>query len=161
MLRGKIKDDRKGIGGFFFDIPVLLLIIVVITVLTTSLYQVYVPIQEERDRIDQDRACVDLKNSLQNYQEIRAEENEKFSMEKLGSLEEERLESYLELEKNYDYNISFEILESDEVWSFGYDKNRVEENSEVGISSYRIPISLVDEGGCSHLGKLRVSVWRG
>jgi len=158
MLRLKIKNDRKGIGGFFFDIPVLLLMIVVITVFTTSLYQVYVPIQEERKRLTQDRTCIDLKNTVQNYQEILV--NDEFSMEKLEILDEERLESYLNLDQDYDYNISFKPLEGDRSWSFGDDPDQ-EENSEVGISSYQTPVSLVDEGGSSHISKLRVSVWRG
>jgi len=159
-LRLKIKKDRKGIGGFFFDIPVLLLIILVITVFTTSLYQVYVPIQEERKRMAQDRTCIELKNSVQNYQKIHAEGNEKFSIEKLEVLDEERLESHLKLGPNYDYNISFNVLGRDGSWSFGEDQAN-EEISEVGISSYQTPVLLVDEGGSSHISKLRVSVWRG
>ncbi len=160
MLRGKIKDDQKGIGGFFFDTPVLLLIIVVIMIFTTSLYQVYVPIQKEKDRIAQDRTCIALKNNLQNYPQILDESSEKFSIEKLDSLEKENLNSYLKLDSDYSYNISFELLESSERWFFGNDPTS-EENSEVGISSYQIPTHMVDEGGFSHLGKLKVSVWRG
>ena len=159
-MRAKIKNDRKGIGGFFFDIPVLLVIIVVITVFTTSIYQVYVPIREERKRITQDRTCIELKNSVQNYQEIHAEGKEKFSMEKLEVLDEERLESHLKLDPNYDYNISLNVLERDESWSFGENAAK-EEISEVDLSSYQTPVLLVDEGGSSHISKLRVSVWRG
>jgi len=160
MLRGNIKEDQKAVGGFFFDTPVLLLIILVVMVFTTSLYQVYVPIQEEKDRMAQDRKCIEVKNSVQNYHQILDEENEKFSMEKLEVLEEERLRSHLKLEGDYDYNISFEGLEDDEVWYFGQNLQN-DENSESGISSYRIPVSLVDEAGISHLGKLEVNVWRG
>ncbi len=158
-MRVEIKNDKKGIGGFFFDIPVLLLIIVVITVFTTSLYQVYVPIQEERKKIAQDRTCLEVKNTVQSYKEIHAEGNDKFSMEKLEVLDEERLESHLKLESGYDYNISFKVLERNGSWSFGDDPSN-EENSEIGISSYRTPVLLVDEGGSSHISKLRVSVWR-
>ncbi|MFW6064527.1 MAG: hypothetical protein ACOC8Y_03015 [Candidatus Natronoplasma sp.] len=154
-----MKEDDDGIGGFFLDIPVLLLIILVVMVFTTSFYQVYIPIQEEKDRMAQDRICIEVKNSLQNYQKILAEENEKFSMEKLEVLEEERLRSHLKLEADYDYNISFEVLESEEVWYFGQNV-RKDDNSESGISSYRTPVSLVDEAGISHLGKLEVNVWR-
>jgi len=160
MLKRTMKNDNKGIGGFFFDLPVLLLIIVFITVFTTSLYQVYLPIQEERERIEQNRVCIDLKNSVLNYPEILTEDNGRFSIEKIETLEEERLESHLGLEEDYNYNILFQVLESDESWSYGHELPH-EEKLEVGVSSYQIPVSLVDEGGSSSLGRLRVSVWTG
>ncbi len=161
MLGRNIKKDQKGIAGFFFDTPVLLLIIVLLFAFTTSLYQMYVPIQEEKDRIAQDRRCLEIKNRVQDYDQILHDEKDKFSMRKLEALEEEKLESQIRSGEDYRYNLTFEVLESEKSWSFGENLTREEINSESGVSSYRTPVSLVDEGRSSHLGKLKVNVWRG
>lgn len=157
-MRRKIEDDEKGVAGFFFDLPVLVLIIAVVLVFITSLHQLYLPMEESNKDLEQNRICLQVKDKIQNYPKIlKYGENGEFSIEKLNSIKNETIDSYLEVGQDHAYRLDFENLENGKRWVFG--KKTSETSSDIERDSYTIPVSLVDNNDRSYIGKLEVNVW--
>ncbi|MFP4141720.1 MAG: hypothetical protein ACLFSM_06195 [Thermoplasmata archaeon] len=157
MGRKRLDSNRKGVGGFFVDLPIVVLVLAVTAVLTTSFYQLYLPRQEEKEESELSERCVQLKDEIQSFREILTDENgEKFSIEKLEKINETEVESYLGSRAGCEYSIYFEDLEGKFNRSFGSDPP---DRNDSTIKTYTAPVSLVDRDGISSLGRLEVKVW--
>lgn len=158
--RKRLGSNRKGVGGFFVDLPIIILVLAVTAVLLTSIYHLYVPVQEEKDKMELNDRCIHLKEKIQNYNEILADERTgEFSVKKLEKINETDVESYLGASDDYDYNISFEELEGDFDRSFGSDLPSENEKSGATVKTYTVPVSLVHRNDVSSIGGLEVKVW--
>ncbi|MBS3816956.1 MAG: hypothetical protein KGY76_05275 [Candidatus Thermoplasmatota archaeon] len=158
-----IGDDRKGVAGFFLDVPILLLMIVTITVFLALFSRAYLVHQSEVNKEEQDQVCLTIKRKIQVYPEMMKEDEGgiqqgPFAIEKLNVLSNETLDTYLGVEDKYLYNIMIETTRENETWVFGKDHDGSTEEQK--MSSYQVPVTLIDEDGRSHLGRFRVTVWK-
>ncbi len=152
-----IKEDQKGVAGFFLDVPVLLIIILTIVVFSVTIHNVYISNEEEKNNAELDDISLQIKDDLYEYEVLYDLEAQKISTEKLSELEDEELETYLNVRKEHMYNIEINTIEGEEAWNFGAEIPV--QNSEKKISTYRSPISIIGGEGRTYLGKLVVSVW--
>lgn len=158
MNRKSLDSQQKGVGGFFVDLPILILVLAVTAVLITSIYQLYVPVQEEKEKMELNDRCIQLKNEIQNYDKIQAEgQTGEFSIEKLQKVNRSKIKSYLDPGRDYDYSIFFEDIEGEFERSFGSDLPA--ENDGTTVSTYTAPVSLVNQEEVSRIGGLEVKVW--
>ncbi len=160
-MREGIKNNSKGVAGFFLDGPILVLVIVIITVLIAMLSQAYIQYQRESERAELDRYCLDLKREIQRHPEMVVESENKeqrgeFSIEKLDELTDQNLTENLDVDPKYDFIVFINHTESEHEWTFGSSSD-VEEASYK--SSYRGPVLLSGEDSSTNLGELRVVVW--
>lgn len=161
MQRKRLGSNRKGVGGFFVDLPIIILVLAVIAVLLTSIYHLYVPVKEEKDKMELNDRCIQLNKKIQNYNEILADERKgEFSVKKLEKINETDVESYLGASDDYEYNIYFEELEGDFDRSFGSVLPGKNNESGSTVKTYTVPVSLVHRNDISSIGSLEVKVWR-
>ncbi len=142
------------------DLPILLLVLAVTAVFITSIYHAHVPLSDEREAMGLNEECIYLKNKLQNFEDIQADEKPVgFSLESLERLEEEKVESFIGYRSDHEYWILIEKYDGEFEKSFGSQPPGENEDRDLTVSTYTTPISLVDQQGVSQIGRLEVKVW--
>ncbi len=159
-MKKRLKEDKKGIAGFFLDGPVLLVVILIITVFIAMVSQSFLDYRREIQRAELDEMCLDLKREIQEHPEIVKEEKNRlmtgqFSTEKLNDLDHETLLEHLSFDTNYFFSVTINDTESEDRWVFG----NTYENDRSYVSSYTGPVLLVDGTADIRIGELGVKVW--
>ncbi len=163
-MKRNIKDQQKGIAGFFLDVPVLLFVMIAITIFTAFFSQTYIRYQEESEIAEREEICLDIKRGLRGFPRILEESEDgvqrgRFSADKLDGLENETLESYLNVGDSHAYKVVIENTVGEDTWVFGNMDSDTGSADRESISSYQIPILLVAEAEQPVVGILRVMVW--
>jgi len=157
MRRNSLARQKDGVGGFFLDIPLFILVLVVLTIFTTSLYHLSDSNRKEETRMELEDKTIGLKNDIQDYEKILFERENTFSIEKLERIEDETIEEELLSHENYRSNVSFHDHERGFERSFGTDLP--DENAERKISTYTTPVSMICPNGVDEIGTIEVRVW--
>ena len=150
--------DRKGIAGFFIDIPALIVIIIGLSIFTASIYQAHLSYAEEKG---EEHMIDDLDNFIKNFRnyDYISESEGVYRIENLRTLNSTILEKeYSPAKLEFHYKI--EIIDDSNYNSkyyFSFQSDGLPKNQD--IYSLKSPIILKEDTGISHLSTLRISIW--
>ena len=156
-----MNSSRKGVGGFFEDIPVLIIVTVGISVfLITSMHALSVYLTNDqhmnfRDDVDQ------FVQNLRTYTHLSDREGGgTFSLDKVKDLSSERLiADFPPAKVGFHYQLSLEVIDRSEEQlnrSFSWATGNIDSKADhVIVRSYL----LVREGDLLHASKLSLLAW--
>lgn len=154
-----MKIDRKGVAGFFIDIPALIVIIIGLSIFTVSIYQAHLSYSEEKR---EEHMINDLNNFIKVFREYDyiSESEGIFRIENLKTLNSTILEREYSPTK-FKFNYKIEIIDDSNYnnkYYFSFQSDELPKNQD--IYSLKSSIILKEDTGINHLSTLRISIWR-
>ncbi|MFW6040989.1 MAG: hypothetical protein ACOC85_04055 [Thermoplasmatota archaeon] len=153
-----MKKDKKGIAGFFLDIPALLVIIIALSLFTYSIYITHTNYLEEKREQNLKKELEVMTYEFRNYDYI-AESDGIFKVANLQSLNISILiESFNPDVLGYHYSI--EIIDNsgyNPEYSFKFQTQDIPPNRD--IYSQWSSVVVRTDGERTHLCNLRISIW--
>ncbi|MFW6072231.1 MAG: hypothetical protein ACOC6U_01885 [Thermoplasmatota archaeon] len=156
-VRKKVSKNRKGIGGFFTDVPALIVIIIGLSIFTVSIYNFQSNYVEKKYQEGMEEDLKSFMKDIRNYDYI-SESDGVFYASNLQDLNSTRIrEDYIPNSLGFDYKI--EVIDNSD-YTHKYNKTiktgTVPSDMDVYVDSTSITIKDYSQ---YHLGKLKIYIW--
>ncbi len=155
--RKNISLDNKGVGGFFTDIPALIVIIIGLSIFTVSAYNFHNEYVQKKYNDGIEENLDSFMDNIRNYDYI-AESDGVFYASNVQRLNSTTIKKDFN-PNSLGFNYKIEIIDTSG-YEQRYDKSieteTVPSNKDVYIDSSSITIR---SSSTYHLGKLKISIW--
>ena len=158
----RIKKDRKGVAGFFLDLPVIMLISIIILLFISTTSHIYFTYEEETKERKLEDVCLNLHEEAEICPDILWEDNNglkyrHFSIQKLDNFNKSKFENKLNIRSSFSYNITIKKLDGTYKYVIG---EKIPDSYRGDVSTYISPITLHDSSnGNEYIGSMSTMVW--
>lgn len=156
-VRNDISKNTKGIGGFFTDVPALIVIIIGLSIFTVSVYNFHDNYVEKKYEDGMEEDLESFMKDIRNYDYI-AESDGVFYSSNLQELNSTRIrEDYDPNSLGFGYKI--EVIDNsgyDQRYNKTINTGKVPSDKDVYVDSTSITIKDYSQ---YHLGTLKIYIW--
>jgi len=168
--------NRRGVTGFFEDIPALMVVTIGLFLFVLSLVHLVGTFASARDDFNMKRDGYLLMENIKSYEDILVNASYtkeynagRFDADKLDRLTDSKIEGHLHIGKNYTYRYNIEIKDFTGVSYVGKNINKVSGRiwsygeivpSDVVKVVYNTTVAIRHGIFDYHVGYLKITIWR-
>lgn len=155
----KLRRDVEGIGGFFEDLPALMIVLIATSIFIVSMISTVMTYQKYTEKVYLQNNLDRFVNEMRNFGFLTLDEIEgRFYGERVNTLNEKNItDNFPSLTRNFNFSV---IIDDRSSYKIKYETHVNEIPKDTEVFSESTSITIVDSMGNEHLGKMIISIWK-